>query len=875
MSDEQVTCTFTVNGESVTHTARAKRSILDVFREDFGFVAAKTGCSPQAICGCCTMIIGGKAKVTCTLPFRALEGKEVQTLEGFLEEERALLAEAFVRTGGSQCGYCTPGIAVTTKALLDAQPDPDEAAMTKALQMHICRCTGWVKILDAMKLAGAMKRGEVPVTQASLAADQDPVGADLGRNEGHALVLGDRPYIDDMTRPGMLHGALVWSPHPRCKVIKIDASKALALDGVVEVATAADFPGDRRVGLIFRDWPVMIGEGEETRCTADVLCAVAATSRDLAYRAAALIEVEVEELEPMTDLMTAAEDPGRVLATSCVKKGDVDEALGGEGLFVFSDRFEVQRIDQAFLEPEASLVVPRADGVLHIYSCGQGVFDDRAQLLDLFGRTEDELIVELVTTGGAFGAKEDLNVQPHAAILALKTGRPVKVSLTMEESTNFHPKRHPMVMDYTLAADAEGNFVAMKARIWGDTGGYASVGDKVLERAAGHATGPYRIAHVDVEARTVYTNNPICGAMRGFGVNQVAFALEGCIDRLAAELGRDPFELRVQNALKAGDTWGTGQLMDEGCGIGATLEAARPHYERARAEGKHVGVACALKNTGMGNGLKEVGRIELHVVGPSEIVIKTGFTEMGQGHNTVLRQMAHEATGLPSETFLVETDTSVMVETGMTTASRGTYLGGNGVIEAARPLAEALNAVEGDLGALVGQVFRGEWWAPDTHKPGDDPVAHPVTHYAFGWATQLAIVDGDGALEEVVAVHDVGRAINRVSCEGQVEGGVHMGIGYALSEDLVSTDGVPDVRFRNLGIIKARHMPKVTTVLVEVPDPHGPWGAKGVGEIGLVPTAPAIAGAMRGFDGTWRTKLPMKDSPAAWSVGVKKPRKRR
>lgn len=874
MSDEQITVEFTLNGQVITHTAAPKRSALDVLREDFDVRSGKSGCSPQGICGCCVMLVNNKPRVTCTLPFKSLNGKEVLSLEGFSEEDRALLAEAFVTAGGTQCGYCTPGIAVATKALLDKDPDPDRKAMDKALQMHICRCTGWNKIRDAISLAAAMRRGEAPAP----ATGQGGVGENLARNEGHELVLGDRPYIDDMVRPGMLHGALVWTPMPRCRIVKIDASRALAMEGVRYVATAADFEGDRKVGLIFRDWPVMVAEGEETRCIADIVAAVAADTREIARAAAERIEVEVEALEPVLTLEEAIQDPANLLATSRVNKGDADGAIAAahEGGVVIREQFQVQVQDQAFLEPEASLVVPRPDGSIWVYSCGQGVFDDRRQLCELFGLPEDKVIVELVTTGGAFGAKEDLNVQPHAAILAMKTGRPVKLSMSMEESTRFHPKRHGMKIDFTLAAKPDGTFTAIKAVIVGDTGGYASVGDKVLERAAGHACGPYKVPNVAVEAHTVYTNNPVCGAFRGFGVNQVAFALEGCIERLRAHIDADAWAIRHQNALRPGDVFGTGQIIDEGAGIVPTLEAVKARYDEARAAGKHVGVACGVKNTGMGNGLKEVGRVVLEVRSVEEICIKTGFTEMGQGHNTVLRQFAASATGLDAGLFTVECDTTLAVEVGMTTASRGTYLGGNGVRAAAPALVEALESAGGELAALVGRSFRGEWWAPDTHPPEESAsVDKPLTHYAFGWATQLAIVGEDGTLEEVVAAHDVGRAINPVLCEGQIEGGVHMGIGYALSEELVLKEpGVPTDRYLKLGVIKARDCPTITPVLVETADPNGPWGAKGVGEIGLVPTAPAIAGALREHDGQWRNVLPMKDTQAARGVGVRLPRKR-
>ncbi len=861
---EQVEISFQLNGVSRKVVSDPARSVMDVFRQELGITSIKPGCSPQGICGCCAALVNGKPRLTCTLKMKNIEGKDVLTHDGLSEEESTVYQRAFAETGGTQCGYCTPGIVMQTKALLDRDPDPDDVQISKALQMHVCRCTGWVKIHDAIHEAARMRRDGT-----SGVSGTDGVGGDWRQRSIHKAVVGQRPYIDDMTRDNMLHGAVVWAPYARCRVNRVDTAAASAMPGVVRIATAKDLPGDRKVGLIFRDWPVLIAEGEETRCCADMLAVVAAETPDQARAAAEAVVLDLMELPPMTDLVEAAKIPANILATSTVSKGDAEGVLGAGVAHVAEDIFTTQVIDQAFLEPEASLVEPEEDGGFRIYSCGQGVFDDQLQLCQLFDMPADKLRIVLVPTGGGFGAKEDLNVQPQALLLAKLTGRPVKLALNMAESTRFHPKRHPLRMHYKVGCDADGKLVAVHARIIGDTGGYASVGDKVLERAAGHACGPYEVPNVDVVAHTVYTNNPVNGAMRGFGVNQVAFALEACLERLADAVGMDPLEFRAMNLLRPGGRFSTGQVMNEGCGIGLTLEAIRPHYEAAKAAGKHVGLACGIKNVGMGNGLTEFGRVELEVISADEVILYTGFTEMGQGHDTVMAQMAAEATGLPARTFSVICTTEKAVETGMTTASRATYLGGNAVIVVAGPFKEALDEVGGDLSKLIGRKFKGEWQAPDTDKP-ETVTDTPVTHYAFGFATQLAIVDSEGKLEELVAAHDVGRAINRKSCEGQVEGGVHMGIGYALSEELVIDDqGMPDMRYRSLGIIKDKHMPKITTLLIEHPDPSGPWGAKGIGEIGLVPTAPAIAAAIRRFDGQERTVLPMKDTEAARAMGVR------
>jgi xanthine dehydrogenase molybdenum-binding subunit len=465
--------------------------------------------------------------------------------------------------------------------------------------------------------------------------------------------------------------------------------------------------------------------------------------------------------------------------------------------------------------------------------------------------------VTQVATGGAFGGKEDLGAQGHAALLAHVTGRPVLVALSRCESMRFHPKRHPLSMTFTVGCDDEGRLVGVRARIVGDTGAYASVGAKVLERAAGHACGAYRVPNVDVEALTVYTNNTPCGAMRGFGVPQVTFAIEALLDVLAERVGIDRWEMRWRNALDTGDRTGTGQRLGPGVGLKQTLLAVRPAFESAR----YAGIACGMKNTGIGNGVPERGRAILRPEADGTVTLFHSWTEMGQGIHTALRQIACEALDLPADRVRVVVDTEVELDTGETTASRATVLGGMAVLDAARRLREALGS--GSLEALSGREFAGEFLVDWTTAPGG-PDSEPVTHLAYGWATQVVILDEAGRVERVVAAQDVGRAINPQILEGQMEGGVHMGLGYALTESYELDGCVPVTEtIKSLGIIPAAAMPPVECILIEAAQPEGPFGAKGAGEAVLVPTAAATAGALHAFDGIRRTRLPMRDSAAA------------
>ncbi|HEX9236463.1 MAG TPA: molybdopterin cofactor-binding domain-containing protein, partial [Actinomycetota bacterium] len=687
--------------------------------------------------------------------------------------------------------------------------------------------------------------------------------------------LGDKPYVNDMAEPGMLHGAVRFSDHPRARVLKIDTSKAEAMAGVLAVVTARDVPGSRSQGDIFPDWPQFVAEGETTRYVGDVLAAVAAEDRWIARDAAAAVEVEYEVLEPVTDPFRAM-DPdapvlhpegqgefvldGNVLSLSTVKRGDADAALAS-ATHVVHETFRTQFVEHAFLEPESSLAVPEAGGGLHVYSQGQGVWHDQEQVASFMGWSLDKIRVTQVSNGGAFGAKEDLNVQCHAALLAHRTGRPVKITLSRQESLRFHSKRHPLWMEYTVGCDREGRLVAVKARIVGDTGAYASVGNAVLQRATGHSCSVYKVDNVDVEGRAVYTNNPPCGAMRGFGSNQANFAMEGCMDRLAEKVGIDGWEIRWRNAVQAGDRFGTGQILGPGVGVRKTLEAVRPMWDQAKATGKAVGLACAAKNTGVGNGIPEWGKAVIRAEADGGVTVFHSWTEMGQGVNTVMQQVACQELGLQPSSVRVVVDTSHEIDGGQTTASRGTVLGGVGVIDAARKLKAELNG--GSIADLAGREFRGEVHMPRTYLPQQGPDGGP-THFAYGWATQVAILDQSGRIERFVAAHDVGRAINPTLLEGQIEGAIHMGLGHALSEEFVVEGGyVKTDTLKSLNIIPPVGMPPVEVILVEEPQPEGPYGAKGVGEIALVPTASAVAGALHAFDGEWRTRLPMKDSPAA------------
>jgi selenium-dependent xanthine dehydrogenase len=856
---------FTLNGRPVEVEVEAGTSMLDLLRDGLGLRSMKDGCAPEGSCGACTVLVDGRAVVSCAQPAEHFAGREVVTVEGLTPEVRDFWAEAFVDAGAVQCGYCTPGMIMKAEALLRRAPCPTRADIAHTLAGNLCRCTGYVKIVEAIEAVAALRRGEIPVGTPAAEAPGSRAGASAPRYEGHALALGEKRFVGDMVAPGMLHGALRLADHPRAIVQRIDAARAEAYPGVVRVVTWRDVPGQREQGLIVADWPGFVAEGETTRYVGDVLAAVAAESRRAAREAAALIDVEYEVLEPLTDPVAAlagAAPPihpgGNLLSESIVRRGDVDAALAGAA-HVVTETFHTQSIEHAFLEPEACLVVPDTSGgdapPLHVHSQGQGAWEDRRQIASFLGLPDRSVRVTQVATGGAFGGKEDLSVQSQTSLLALLTGRPVLLKLSRRESIRLHPKRHAMVMDYTAGCDGDGRLVAVRARIVGDTGAYASVGGKVLERAAAHACGAYRVPNVDVDARAVYTNNPPAGAMRGFGAVQVAFAIEGLLDRLAERVGLDGWEMRWRNALETGDRFSTGQKLGPGVGLRRTLLAVRDAYRSAR----FAGIACGAKNVGLGNGMVECGRAILRPEADGSVTLYHSWTEMGQGVHTVLRQVAADELGIEPDRIVVVVDTERELDTLETTASRATTLGGRAVIDAARRLKAALG--EGRLEDLAGQEFPGEFIVDWTTTNEAD---EPVTHFAYGWASQVVLLDDEGRLARVVAAHDVGRVINPTAMEGQVEGGVHMGLGYALTEELVLDRGLPTSdTLKSLGIIPPAGMPPVECILVEEPQPEGPYGAKGAGEAVLVPTPGAVAGALFAFDGVRRKELPMRDSAAA------------
>ena len=826
--------------------------LLAALRDELDVTSPKDGCAPSGQCGCCAVLVDGRAVLSCRTSLEKVADKSVVTLDGLPDDERRRLAAAFASTGALQCGFCTPGIVVRAKELLDQHgQDLTRQQAANRLGAHLCRCTGYTSILDAIELLAA---GETPEL-----APIDGLGSNGLRYQAEELALGDRAFIADLRVEGMLHGAVRLAEHARSEIRSIDTSTAATMPGVARILTAADVPGELRVGLIDQDWPVFVPEGGRTSYLGDVLAMVVADTRAHAQAAAEAVEVVADPLPVMSDAVTALDDPDpavwgttdNLLSRSAYRRGDVDAALA-DSAHTVHEVFETQRVEQAYLEPEATLAVPCEDGRLHVYSGGQGVWDDRDQIASVLGVLRDQITVELVSNGGAFGGKEDLSNQAQTALAAWLLERPVSCALTREQSLLMHPKRHPIRLEYWAGCDADGRLTGLRARIVGDSGAYASVGAKVLERCAGHASGPYALPSVDVEAVAVRTNNPVCGAFRGFGANQAQFAMEGVVDRLAALAGLDPWEMRRRNVITPGGEWGPGQIMDDGArGALEVLEAIKPHYERATAAGRACGLGLALKNSGLGNGARELSRATIRLDADGTVEVRHGWTEMGQGVHSVAVAVVSEELNIPGDRIRVTVDTNRELGAGQTTGSRGTLLGAGAIRDACATAREA--------GLEPGVEYEGSYLVDWTNSL-EEGVGHPVIHSTFGYACHLVVLDHDGKVDQVVAAHDVGRAVSPQLCRGQIEGSVHMGLGYALTEDFPTDDQARplNMTLSSLGILRAKDMPPVETLLIECPQPDSPYGIKGIGEIGSIPTAPAVAAALHAHDGRWREQLPMR-----------------
>jgi len=840
---------FQVNG--IWREVEEDKRLMDYLRDDLRLTGTKDGCSAGA-CGACTILIDGKKVKACIGKVSQMEGKSIITIEGLTEREKEVYVYAFAECGAVQCGFCIPGMIISAKALLDTTLEPTRADVQKALLGNICRCTGYVKIEEGIMLAAKMFRENLPVPEKDTNA---AVGAPLPRVDVEEKALGTGQYADDIHMEGMIYAKALRSKYPRARVDRVDVSKALEHPACVTALTAKDVPFNK-TGHLVPDWDVLIAEGDITRYVGDAIALVATTEKKYLDEVLALVEVDYTELEPVVDPLEALKPDapqlhpnGNILSHQALNRGNADEVIANAA-HVVTRHYSTPQTDHAFMEPECAIAVKTEDGI-QLYTGGQSIYDEQHEVSRMLGLEESQVKVHSMLVGGGFGGKEDMSVQHHAALVAWKTGLPTKVQLTRQESLDVHPKRHAMEMDITTACDAEGNLVASKVNIVSNCGAYASLGGPVLQRAGTHSCGPYKFDNFAFDGVCVYTNTVPGGAFRGFGVTQTIFGQEQNIDELAALVGMDPWEFRYKNVVRPGDSLPNGQICSEETALAECLEAVKDAYYAS----DRTGLAVCLKNSGIGVGLPDTGRVILEVR-DGKVRIRTGAACIGQGMATMATQVLCETTGLTADKVFVERpDTVRTPDSGTTTASRQTVFTGEATRRASLRLKEMLETktLEELNGVEIYEEFLGETDPFNSDKP------HPKNHVAYGYGACVATIGEDNKIADLHVAYDVGRVVNPQSCAGQAEGGAIMGMGFAVTEDFPYKDGYVTAKYGTLGLLRATQCPPIHVSLIEKGTPEQyAYGAKGIGEISSIPIAPAIANAYRRIDGEPRRSLPIK-----------------
>ena len=894
---------YIVNGEKYSLEINESDMLSDVLRYQLGLTGTKISCE-EAECGVCTVLVDDQPILSCNYPGVKANGKEIVTIEGLANDgELHPLQDAFVKHGAVQCGFCTPGQIITAAALLKEHPEPTDDQIAYALNDTLCRCGTYPMISNAIhSAANAINHGaEVEYPSFDFGGGLDVVGQVVPRPEAYEKVTGKAIYTDDITFPGMLFGRTLRAGIPHGRVKKLDVEKAKNLAGVHAVLTAADIPGRVNHGLVTVDWPALIGVGEVARYLGDAIAIVAADTPEIARQALDMIDFEIEELPAVFDPVEAKKDSaplvhesGNLLKHIKVNKGDIEKGFEDADV-IYEDVYITPSYEHAFMEPECSIARPLDDGRLEVLVGSQIPYADRDQVAAALDLPLEKVRVRSPLVGGGFGGKEDIAGQIHAAMLALETGKPVKILYDRHESLMVHPKRHATQIKVKLGLKKDGKLTAAQTELYGDTGAYASLGAKVMGRATTHSTGPYIVPNVKIDCYAMYTNNPPAGAFRGFGALQAAFAIECLMDQVAEDLQIDRVELRRMNALRTDSITNTGQYLTESVGllecIDKTEEAMLAYtggedpFISREVEGepnkrRSWGFTVTFKNTGLGEGAPDNAAAEIELLEDGIVETRISSAEIGQGLVTVLQIVTAEELDLPLEQVRVYlSDTDLTPDGGPTTGSRQTYISGNAARFAARTLRNSMlsslaehynispEEITIDKGLIsgngqqidfaeAGRLMREE--GRDTKlvyeyvSPETTPLGEPGDkHFAYSFAAQAIEVEvnletGEVRVTKAVGATDVGKAINPLGLQGQVEGGLIMGIGHALTEEFIVEDGIPFTdylsRYRMPSI---HHVPEeIKVIIVEDPTSDGPYGGKGVGEISTMPVPPAIVNAV-------------------------------
>jgi xanthine dehydrogenase molybdenum-binding subunit len=897
MSDRQ-TYVLVVNGQPRQVTATPKTLLMDVLRDQLRLTSVKDGCA-TGHCGSCMVVKDGEAVRSCLVPMKRAEGAAITTVEGLAGSNGRLhpIQQAYIDQGATQCGFCTPGFVMSTKALLDKNPDPTLEQIYAGHKWNLCRCTGHNAILRAIQQAAGHAERVPPLP--SVKQPLKAVSRPLPRPDAVDKVTGRGLYADDLYVEGMLYARALRSKVPHAHLLKVDVSKAQALPGVAAVLTAADLPGRKDCGVHEIDWPVLCYD--KVRYVGDAIALVVAEAEGIAAQALELIEVEYEPLPVVAGPKEAARPDapavhehhpaGNFLAHFHLENGDVAAGFAQADVVVERE-YATQTVEHAFIEPEAGLAVPEASGRITVYCGGQIPFSDRNQIAATLDLPEEKIRVVNCLIGGGFGGKEDVSVQIHVALAAWATKRPVKMVFSRAESLLVHPKRHATIIKMKTGAKTDGTLVAHEVEIYGDGGAYASLSNHVMLRATTHAAGPYEVSNAKVDTYAMYTNNVPSGAFRGFGVTQSAFAMESQMDVLAETLGLLPLEMRRRNVLAYGKKTLAGQVMTESCGLSQCLEAVAAEMERhpcVAVEGdkrRAWGLACAYKNTGFGSGAYDAAGAEVEVYANGRASVRAGAAEIGQGLVGVLAQVVSEELGVPyDQVDVLVSDTDLTPDGMATTASRQTYVTGNAARYASKEVrallgqtaAEMLDAPPDSLVFADGSVSsnghslslsevvraaRREGRMPKISYQYVAPMVPQYHHFAFGFGAQAALVEvdvktGETKVLKVIAASDVGRVINPLALQGQIEGSISMGLGMALQENFVMQDGyVLTDSLHKCRLPTIDQTPEVISFFIEEETKDGPYGAKGVGELASIPTTPAIINAIYHATGVRCYRLP-------------------
>ena len=845
---------LTING--VIYHPEKDEKLLSYLRDTLRLTGTKDGCSEGA-CGACTVIVNGKTMKACVPLLSKLENAEVITIEGLSKHEQDVYSYCFSEAGAVQCGFCIPGMIMCAKALLATNPNPTRADVKKAIMGNICRCTGYVKIEDAILLAARYFREGLEVIPEK---ESGRISTRFRRIDAIEKALGTGKYSDDFFVDGMVYASALRSPAPRAKIIRIDSTECEKDPRCVAVIKREQVP-ENKIGHLKQDWDVLIGEGMTTHYIGDALCLVVSEDSSALNELKAKIHVEYETLDGVysaqsalsTDIIVHDGDKDNILSEQHILRGDATGVLENCPYIIEQD-YHTPFTEHAFMEPECAVALPDKNNGIFAITGGQSIYDDQREIARMLHLPIHRVRVHSALVGGGFGGKEDMSVQHHAALCAYILQRPVKVKLSRQESLLVHPKRHPMDMHIKLGADKNGRFQALKAEILADTGAYASLGGPVLQRACTHASGPYNYKHLDVLGRAMYTNNVPCGAYRGFGVTQSCFAIECAIDEMAALIGMDPFKIRELNAVKPGQILPNGQIATIDTAVVECLEAVKDAYYAS----DRTGIALAMKNSGLGVGVPDTGRCTMSIE-KGKIHLRTSAACMGQGVATVALQIAAETLGLDPGFIIVEApDTSRTPDSGTSTASRQTAFTGEAVRKCAEKVRKQLS--EFTLEELEGVEFYAEF-CYDT-DPITSQKGNPISHLAFSYSAQVAELDEEMKVKKITAACDAGTVINVQAIEGQIEGGVLMGMGFALTENFKSENGYVKSKYGTLGLIRATDAPEIVVHTVQGPGKlSNSYGAKGVGELCTIATAPAIANAYARVDGQRRRALPLDNTP--------------